>query len=85
MQHNARIEGYKAELGRLAGKKARLIDAIADGVPACEIKDELARIAARREELEGLLNGTEEAPVLMHPHMAEALPERGERAGDGVQ
>ena len=71
MPRNARIEGYKADLGRLAGKKARLIDAIADGVPACEIKDELARIAARREELEGLLNGTEEAPVRMHPHMAE--------------
>ena len=31
----------------------------------------LVGFAARREELEGLLNGTEEAPVLMHPHMAE--------------
>ena len=41
MQRSARIEGYKTELGRLAGKKAQLIEAIAEGVPAREVKDEL--------------------------------------------
>jgi site-specific DNA recombinase len=39
-------------------------------VPAAEIKDDLARIAARREELEALIEGTTEEPVLLHPNMA---------------
>ena len=35
------------------------------------MKDDLARITARREELESLLAGTKEEPVLLHPGMAE--------------
>jgi hypothetical protein len=34
--------------------------AIKDGVPAAEIKDDLAHIAARREELGSIINGTDE-------------------------
>jgi site-specific DNA recombinase len=40
-------------------------------VPASEVKDDLARIAARREALEAQLTNTGEAPVLVHPRMAE--------------
>jgi site-specific DNA recombinase len=39
-------------------------------VPASEVKDDLARLAARREELEALLAGTKEDPTLLHPKMA---------------
>jgi hypothetical protein len=38
-------------------------------VPAIEVKDDLARIVLRREELETLLAGTKEEPVLLHPNM----------------
>ena len=38
-------------------------------MPATEVKDDLARIVARREELEALLAGTKEEPVLLHPNM----------------
>jgi site-specific DNA recombinase len=58
--------------GGAQGSRARecLIQAIKDGVPASEVKDHLARIAARREELEALLSGTREEPVLLYPSMA---------------
>ena len=39
-------------------------------MPAAEIKDDLARTATRREELESLIEGTDEEPVLLHPSMA---------------
>ena len=38
-------------------------------MPAIEVKDDLARIVLRREELETLLAGTQEEPVLLHPNM----------------
>jgi site-specific DNA recombinase len=67
---NASLAAAKAELDKLTREKERLIQAIKDGVPASEIRDDLARIAARREELEALIEGTTEEPVLLHPNMA---------------
>ena len=67
---NASRAAAKAELDKLIREKERLIQAIKDGVPASEVKDDLARIAARREELEALIEGTSEEPVLLHPNMA---------------
>ena len=69
-EKNASRSAAKAELGKLERDRERLIQAIKDGVPASEIRDDLARIAARREELEALLEGTTEEPVLLHPNMA---------------
>jgi site-specific DNA recombinase len=69
-EKNATLAAAKAELGKLARQREHLIQAIKDGVPAAEVKDDLARIAARREELEELLTGTKEEPVLLHPNMA---------------
>jgi site-specific DNA recombinase len=67
---NAALHAAKAELTKLAKERENLIQAIKDGVPASEIKDDLARITARREELETLLDGTAEEQVLLHPNMA---------------
>ena len=69
-EKNASLIVAKAELTKLAKERENLIQAIKDGVPASEIKDDLARITARREELEELLDGTKEEPVLLHPGMA---------------
>ena len=38
-------------------------------MPASEVRDDLARITSRREELEALLDCTSEEPVLLHPKM----------------
>jgi site-specific DNA recombinase len=57
-------------LARLIKQRENIIQAIKDGVPASEVKDDLARIALRREELETLLAGTQPEQVLLHPNMA---------------
>ena len=69
-EKNASLGAARSELGKLARARENIIQAIKDGVPASEIKDDLARIVARREELEALLSGTKEEPVLLHPSMA---------------
>ena len=68
---NAQLAAARTELTKLAKDRERLIEAIKAGVPAAEVKDDLARIAARREELEALLASTKEEPLLLHPAMAE--------------
>jgi hypothetical protein len=45
-------------------------------VPAIEVKDDLARIVLRREELESLLAGTKEESVLLHPNMGAEYRKR---------
>jgi site-specific DNA recombinase len=51
-EKNASRAAATAELGKLARDRDRLIQAIKERVPAAEVKDDLARIATRREELE---------------------------------
>jgi Cupin domain len=68
---NAQLSGARVEHAKLARDRERLIQAIKDGVPAAEVKDDLARIAARRDELEALLESNQVEPVLLHPGMAE--------------
>ncbi len=70
MEKNAGLHAARAELEKLAREKTKLIQAIKDGVPGGEVKDDFIRVAARREELEALLDGTAEEPVLLHPNMA---------------
>ena len=69
-EQNASLDAAKAELKKLARNRENLIEAIKDGVPAAEVKDDLARIAARRDVLETIVAGTKEEPVLLHPNMA---------------
>lgn len=70
-EKNAHLAAAKAEFGKLVKERENLIQAIKDGVPASEVKDDLARVVSRREELETLLATTKEDPVLLHPGMAE--------------
>ena len=69
-EKNAFLAAARAEHEKLARDRDRLIQAIKDGVPASEVRDDLARITARREELETLIEDTTEQPVLLHPNMA---------------
>jgi DNA invertase Pin-like site-specific DNA recombinase len=69
-EKNASLGAARSELAKLARQREKLIEAIKDGVPASEVKGDLDRIIARREELEALLSGTKEEPVLLHPSMA---------------
>jgi len=69
-EKNASLGAARGELARLTKQRENIIQAIKDGVPASEVKDDLAGIVMRREELETLLAGTKEEPVLLHPNMA---------------
>jgi hypothetical protein len=69
-EKNASLVAARVELARLAKQRENIIQAIKDGVPATEVKDDLAGLVKRREELEALLSGTKEEPVLLHPNMA---------------
>jgi site-specific DNA recombinase len=69
-EKNASLGAARGELARLLKQRENIIQAIKDGVPAGEVKDDLARVAGRREELEALLAGAMEEPVLVHPNMA---------------
>ena len=68
-EKNASLVAAQDELARLTKQRENIIQAIKDGVPATEVKDDLARIVMRREEVETLLAGTTEEPVLLHPNM----------------
>jgi hypothetical protein len=70
-ERNASRGAARNELARIAKQRDNIIQAIKDGVPASEVKEELVRLAARREELEASLAGTKDEPVLLHPNMAE--------------
>jgi site-specific DNA recombinase len=69
-EKNASLGAARVELARLTKQRENIVQAIKDGVPAAEVKDDLACIAMRREELQTLLAGTKEEPVLLHPNMA---------------
>ena len=68
---NARINYARKELKKLEADKDKLIKAITGGVPGAEVKEPMERIMVRREELEQVLDTTEEASVLLHPNMAD--------------
>jgi site-specific DNA recombinase len=70
-EQSAHLAAARSELAKLVKARENLIQAIKDGVPAAEVKDDLARVAARRDELESLLADTKDEPVMLHPAMAE--------------
>lgn len=58
------------EIERLEARRKKLIEMVMEGVAPSVVKDELNANAARREQLEAQLGGTEEPPPLLHPEMA---------------
>jgi site-specific DNA recombinase len=70
MEKNASLCSAREELARLIRQRENIIQAIKDGVPAAEVKDDLACIVERRQGLETLLATAKEEPVLLHPNMA---------------
>lgn len=71
MERNASVAGYRAELNKLDRERERMIKAIADGISPDLIRDRSHTLQGRRDELQRLLETTEEAPVLFHPRMAD--------------
>ncbi len=64
------IEQAQRKLTKLTKDKTNLIEAIKQGIPASEVKDEIAQIAIAREQTETYLNSVTTTPVLLRPDMA---------------
>jgi len=70
-QRNSSVRRWQEELQNCIRERDRLVQSIKDGVPGSLVKDDLIRMAARREELEKSLANKSETPVLIHPRMAD--------------
>ena len=71
----------EAELTRVARRIRKIVDAIADGVSARSLKDELMGLEAREDEIKSKLAATPEPKVYLAPNMAEIYRQRV----DGLQ
>ena len=70
-KHNAARSKYEVELQKLERRRKRCVEAIMDGLPSHQFKDEMRRIDERRIEVEGLLANCEDVPIILHPAMAK--------------
>ena len=76
MNASADRASTEAELGKLKRRLRQIVDAIADGVPARTLKDELFALEAREDVLAAKLAATPEQKVLLNPGMSEAYRKR---------
>ncbi|MEQ8694527.1 MAG: recombinase family protein [Gammaproteobacteria bacterium] len=67
------VERRKQEqdLEKVSAKIKRLVSAIADGIDAKSVKDELLELEAKQEDLKQLLSEPKSAEPLLHPNLAE--------------
>jgi len=68
---SAKAEQLKREREAVEKRIRRIVDAIAEGVPARSLKDELMALEQRQEELERAIARGPEPQPLLHPNLAE--------------
>jgi site-specific DNA recombinase len=74
---NAKRAGLATELGKIERRLRRIVEAIADGVPARTLKDELLALEARQDQLQAELAAAPEAQQpLLHPNLAEVYRQK---------
>ena len=78
-RHNTSLNAYRTELDQINRQIDKMVDAIADGVPVARLKEKMLEMENRRIELESVLEGIKEVPVLFHPSMAERYHEEVQR------
>ena len=74
-RQNTNLMAYRAEVEKIAQRDKRIVQAIMDGYASETLKEEMNALVARKSELESLIAGTSEAPVLLHPRMADRYRE----------
>ena len=67
----AQRSALEAELARIDRRIRKIVDAIADGVPARSLKDELLGLEARQDQVKAKLAASPEPKVYLAPGMAE--------------
>jgi len=75
-QQNARFTAAKADLARVKSRQKVLIQALADGVPARTVKDEMINLESKEDELTNLIANQPSAQPSLHPNLAIVYRER---------
>ena len=76
MGAGAERAGAEADLGKIKRRLQKIMDPIAEGIPARTLKDELTELEAREDVLTAKLEATPEQKVLLNPGMAEVYRKR---------
>ena len=76
VQRNAQYTAAEAELAKLKSRQKVLVQALADGVPARTVKDEMIALEAREDELNALLANRPAAEPALHPNLAHIYREK---------
>ena len=79
-----KAERLKAELAVVERRLRKLVDAIADGVPARSLKDELLALERRQDELRAELAAQRAPQPLLHPNLAELYREKVARLHEAL-
>jgi site-specific DNA recombinase len=66
----------EAELLQLKARRKRMVEAIAEGMPARSLRDEMLALEAREDELNATLAAKPDAKPFLHPNMAEMYREK---------
>jgi site-specific DNA recombinase len=72
----AQRSGLEVELARIDRRIRKIVDAIADGVPARSLRDELLGLEARQDQVRAKLTASPEPKVYLAPSMAEVYRQR---------
>ena len=76
-QQNSQFDAAKTELTRVKSRQKVLVQALADGVPARTVKDEMIALEAKEDELTALLaNQPASREPALHPNLAEVYREK---------
>jgi hypothetical protein len=74
-QHNASLDGYRAEYRQMEREREKIIKAITDGVDATLFVSKSKTVQRRIEELEAILSAAKEEPLRLHPNMGTRYKE----------
>jgi site-specific DNA recombinase len=70
MEHRSGLISAQRELEKVQVEIRKIIEAIKQGFAGQELKDEMAVLQRRKEDLAARLEGADELPPLLHPNMA---------------
>jgi DNA invertase Pin-like site-specific DNA recombinase len=76
MSEGAEMQAQKGELARIERRLKAIVDAIAEGMPARSLMNELLSLEARQDELTQLIARAHAPKPLIHPGLAQAYRRR---------
>ncbi len=72
MEARVSIDAARSELKRIEREHEKILDLyLKDALPVEMLKERSAKLEARKNELTGILNETDEPPPLLHPNLAK--------------